>query len=56
MSANKKVHPLRRKHRRGKRGGKKHRLALELATAPSPPASVVSLRSRLSRLAKVSHG
>lgn len=59
MSADdKKVHPMRRKHRRGKRAGKKHRptvqLAPEIITAPSP-VLVSSLRSRLSLLAKA-HG
>lgn len=59
MSEDKKVHPLRRKHRRGKRGGKKHKMALAIATPlPDPtPLAVASLRSRLSQLAKVQrHG
>lgn len=63
MSADdKKVHPLRRKHRRGKRGGKKHRKATPpvaehggslLTVLPSQPtpAVVASLRTRLSQLA-----
>ena len=57
----KRVHPLRRKHRRGKRGGKKHRKAPpgvvflvhdKVIAAVPPPADVVaSLRKRLALLA-----
>lgn len=56
MTDEKKVHPLRRKHRRGKRGGKKHRAVLTLAPNPTPLPAVQSLRSRLSLLAKASNG
>lgn len=44
------VHPLRKrkKHRRGKRGGKKRAL---VSLAPTPPEKIVALRQRLSQLA-----
>lgn len=52
------VHPLRRKHRRGKRAGRKHRTrevkttppttaAPVLTLVPTPPAALTSLRARL---------
>ncbi len=56
MSDEKKVHPLRRKHRRGKRGGKRHKAVVQLAPNPTPAPQVQSLRNRLSLLAKASHG
>lgn len=57
MTDEKKVHPMRRKHRRGKRGGKKHRQALVIAPpVPTPPPAISALRNRLSLLKQVSHG
>lgn len=46
------VHPLRKrkKHRRGKRGGKKR---APLLLAPTAPEKIVSLRQRLSQLAQL---
>lgn len=47
-----KVHPLRRrKHRRGKRGGKKHR-EQQVSKAKVEQGKVQSLRSILERLAQ----
>jgi hypothetical protein len=60
-SDDKKVHPFRRKHRRGKRGGKKNRKAGPVSSAPltlatiEQPSPVPSLRKRLSQLAR-QHG
>ena len=52
-----KVHPFRRKHRRGRRGrGKKAKLAQQpLTIAPPEPSTILSLRKRLSQLSQVPH-
>lgn len=58
MSDEKKIHPLRRKHRRGKRGGKKHRPVLVVAP-PAPPVApnLSQLRCRLTLLSRTgTHG
>jgi len=60
----KKIHPLRRKHRRGKRGGKKHKRdaltailgpqLVALPVAPVTPQIVAGLRARLHQLTQLS--